>query len=353
MRKIYFIVPAPPGISPSQRFRHEHYLSKLRENNFHFKISSFYSFKSWKTLYTYGHKFEKILFVFYGLFRRLKDLFGLINYNFVYIHREAAPVGPPFFEWMIAKILRKKIIYDFDDAIWIPVTSEYNTAAAKFKWPGKVSKICKWSYKISVGNQFLLEFALKYNSRLYIIPTVLNTQSLKQQDQQTLKPAIGWTGSFSTLKYLDIVLPVLQELQKKHDFMFIVIADKDPQLPLTNYKFIQWRKETEVNDLLNFHIGIMPLYDDDLSKGKCGFKAIQYMSIGIPAVVSPVGVNADIVDEGVNGFLCSNENDWKAKLEKLLTDPLLRTAFGHSAKEKINNKYSVQATEQKFLNLFN
>ena len=353
MRNIYFIVPAPPGISPSQRFRHEHYLSKLSENNFHFKTGSFYSLKSWKILYTHGHKFRKILFVVYGFFRRLKDLFEMSNYNYIYIHREAAPVGPPFFEWMIAKVFRKKIIYDFDDAIWIPVTSEYNTAASKFKWPGKVAQICRWSYTISVGNQFLKEFAVQKNPSVFIVPTVIDTKGLEIQDQRTSKPAIGWTGSFSTLKYLDIVLPVLQELQEKYDFTFIVIADKDPKLALKNYRFIKWRRETEIEDLLNFHIGIMPLYDDELSRGKCGFKAIQYMSLGIPAVVSPVGVNVDIVENGINGFLCSTEEDWKTKLQKLLEDASLRTNLGLAASQKIKEQYSVEATTQSFLNLFN
>ena len=174
----------------------------------------------------------------------------------------------------------------------------------------------------------------------------------KLQDQATPLPAIGWTGSFSTLKYIDIVLPVLRELQEQYDFTFVVIADKDPQLELKNYRFIPWSRKTEISDLLSFHIGLMPLYDDDISKGKCGFKAIQYMSLGIPAVVSPVGVNAEIVDDAMNGFLCSTNKDWKRRLEELLTNPILRSNLGQAAREKIKRSYSVQATTKMFLDLF-
>jgi len=351
---IYFIVPAPTGISPGQRFRFEHYLSLLEKQNIRFYISNFYSPAGWKTLYTPGNKLKKVGVVLSGMMKRFMDLFRMRKYPFVYMYREAAPVGPPVFEWIMAKILRKKIIYDFDDAIWVPVMSEYNKAAAWIKNFGKVARICRWSYKVSVGNQYLGEYAKKNNPRVVLIPTVVDTDAghNKLQDHQTARPNIGWTGTFSTLPYLDIVLPVLNELQETNDFTFIVIADKDPRLPLKNYRFIKWSRETEADDLLNFHIGLMPLYNDEISKGKCGFKAIQYMSLGIPAVVSPVGVNAEIVDDGVNGFVCEEEEEWKKRLIQLLTNADARKQMGLAAQKKIEEKYSVKSTETAFLGLF-
>ena len=352
---IYFIVPAPTGISPGQRFRFEQYCSFLKEKNISFTISSFYSLSAWQVLYTSTSKTKKILAVLTGFLKRVADLFKVWHYSYVYVYREAAPVGPPFFEWFIAKILRKKIIYDFDDAIWIPFKSEYNHAASGLKSFGKVAKICRWSYKISVGNQFLATYAEKYNSNVYIIPTVVDTEAVHNnlQDQQTQTPSIGWTGTFSTLKYLDLILPALQRLQVCYDFIFFVIADKDPHLPLKNYRFIKWIRNNEVADLLHFHIGLMPLLDDEISKGKCGFKAIQYMSLGLPSVVSPVGVNTEIVEDGVNGFICHTLNDWEEKLSLLLMNTPLRIAMGKTARDKIKSKYSVKATEDLFLKLFN
>ncbi len=352
---VFFIVPAPPGISPGQRFRFELYLEELERNNIRYQLSHFYSPEGWRTLYRHGNRFRKLASVLTGCLRRWLDLFRALPYTYIYIYREAAPLGPPFFEWCWARLFRKKIIYDFDDAIWIPVTSEYNKMASRLKNFSKVGRLCRWSYRVSAGNEFLASYARKFNERVSVVPTVVNTDTghNRIQDQSSEHPAIGWTGTFSTLPYLDGVLPVLQELQEKIDFDFYVIADKDPALSLKHYRFVPWSRENEVEDLMRFHIGLMPLTDDEVSKGKCGFKAIQYMSLGIPAVVSPVGVNTKIVEDNVNGFICSTPEEWKSRLEQLLGDRSLRERLGKSAREKIINSYSVRATYRHFLDLFN
>jgi glycosyltransferase involved in cell wall biosynthesis len=353
--RILFLAPYPADESPSQRYRLEHYLSLLPAQGIKYDYKPFLSKAAWKIIFQPGNNFRKINGILAGFCKRFFQLFLIGRYDFVYIHREATPAGPPFFEWVASRIFRKKIIYDFDDAIWIPFTSNYNKGASRLKSFGKVAKICRWSFKVSVGNEYLAAFARQYNSNVIEIPTVVNTETVhnKLQDQQTNSPAIGWTGTFSTLKYLDMVLPVLQELQETHSFSFVVIADKDPALHLRNYRFIKWNKDTESEDLLNFHIGLMPLHDDDISKGKCGFKAIQYMSLGIPAVVSPVGVNTKIVNDSINGFVCASPGEWKKKMNDLLTNTDLRISLGKAAREKIQKKYSVKSTEQLFLDLFN
>jgi glycosyltransferase involved in cell wall biosynthesis len=351
---VFFMVPSPLGIAPGQRFRFEHYLPLLEEKGIKYKISSYFTRKGKSALYSKTKFWRKVYAIIRGYLKRISDLFIIWRYDYVYVYKETTPVGPPIFPWAAAKIFRRKIIYDFDDAIWVAVMSKYNKKFSFVKHFDKVGKICRWSYKVSVGNAYLKEFADKYNKNVTIIPTVVNTETVhrKLQEQNTDHPAIGWTGSFSTLGYLNMVLPVLQQLQEEIDFTFYVIADKDPGLPLKNYEFIRWRKETETEDLLKFHIGIMPLTDDQFSKGKCGFKAIQYMALGMPAVVSPVGVNTEIVSNGEDGFVCDVESEWKEKLKLLLKDPALRQRTGHSARKKIESKYSVKVTEQLFLNLF-
>lgn len=352
--KILFIAPYPANESPSQRYRLEHYLTYLTDNNISYTYKPFLDISTWSLLFKKGYYFRKATGVFLGFLKRILQLFSLFRYDFIYIHREATPVGPPFFEWIAAKVWRKKIIYDFDDAIWIPHVSTYNKTAAGLKNFGKIAKICSWSYKVSVGNEYLAVFARRYNNNVIIVPTVVNTETThnKIQDHTNSRPAIGWTGTFSTLPYLDLVMPVLKDLQETHDFDFVVIADKDPQLLLKNYHFIKWSREREADDLLRFHIGLMPLFDDEISKGKCGFKAIQYMSLGIPAVVSPVGVNSIIVENGVEGFVCDSDQDWKNSLHKLLMDATLRTTMGTAARKKIENNYSVLSSTSAFLYLF-
>ncbi len=352
--RILFLAPYPVNESPSQRYRFEHYLSFLKAQGLQYDYKPFLSLAAWKIIFKPGNFFKKSTAILWGFCKRFFQLFSIPRYDFIFIHREATPVGPPFFEWIYAKVFRKKIIYDFDDAIWIPFTSENNKKGSSLKNFGKVAKICRWAYKISAGNEYLASFSRQYNSNVIIVPTVVDTEEVhnRLQNQDTDSISIGWTGTHSTLKYLDIILPVLQELQDKYSFAFIVIADKDPELPLKKYKFIKWTKENEAADLLSFHIGLMPLYDDEISKGKCGFKAIQYMSLGIPAVVSPVGVNTIIVDEGISGFIAASSAEWKQKLELLLTNTALRTSLGTAARKKIEKDYSVVATRQLFLNLF-
>lgn len=351
--KILFIAPYPANESPSQRYRLEHYLSHLEGNNISYSYKPFLDKSTWLILFKKGYYFRKAMGVGLGFIKRIFQLFSLFRYDFIYIHREATPIGPPFFEWIASKV-GKKIIYDFDDAIWIPHTSAYNKTASGLKNFGKVAKICSWSYKVSVGNEYLAAFARQYNKNVIVVPTVVNTETThhKIQDHTTGRPAIGWTGTFSTLPYLEIVMPVLEDLEKIYDFDFIVIADKDPQLPLKNYQFIKWNRENEADDLLRFHIGLMPLFDDEISKGKCGFKAIQYMSLGIPAVVSPVGVNSIIVENGVDGFVCDAAQDWTNSLDQLLTNAGLRTVMGNASRKKIINNYSVKSSTPAFLQLF-
>lgn len=350
---VLFMVPSPVGISPGQRFRFEHFLPEMEAKGMHYKISPFLSLRGRKNLYSKGNIIGKIVAILGGYKRRVADMFTLGRYDYIYIHRWAATAGPPIFEWLAAKIFRKKIIYDFDDAIWVN-ESAYNKRFLPVKFLNKVSKICSWAHVVTVGNEYLAEYARKYNSKVIVVPTVVNTATVhgQLQNHDTEKPAVGWTGSFSTLIYLDIVLPALQRLQEKFDFTFYVIADKDPALPLKNYQFIKWSRESETQDMLRFHIGLMPLTDDNITKGKCGFKAIQYMALGMPALVSPVGLNTEIVDDGKNGFLCKNDKEWEEKMLLLLRNSSLRKELGQAARKKIETRYSVSSTKKIFIELF-
>lgn len=352
--RVLFLAPYPANEAPSQRYRFEHYLGKLKQQGIQYNYQPFLSQSAWKIFFKPGHYLNKILALLGGFLRRWILMTTIRKYDYVFIHREAAPVGPPVFEWIIARLYRKKIIYDFDDAIWIPSASSANKIALHFKWFSKVASICKMASTVTAGNQYLADFAGRYCKNVVIIPTVVETEKVHDQvqDHAVAVPAVGWTGTLTTLKYLELVLPVLQRLQERIDFTFIVIANSDPQLPLKNYRYITWKGPTEVTDLLNMHIGIMPLEDGELEKGKCGFKAIQYMSLGIPALVSPVGVNTAIVEDGVNGYICTTGQDWEDKIYLLLKDNNLRASLGKAARKKIVEKYSVKATEEKFLALF-
>jgi len=353
-KRILFISPYPHNTAGSQRFRFELYFEALRNAGFELEQRSFISESVWDILYKPGHALKKIAGVISGYLRRIITLFQLGRFDVVFVHREASPFGPAFFEYITAKWWKKPLIYDFDDAIWRRDNSDANKLMGWLKQPNKVASICKWATSVSAGNDYLAKYAERYNDNVHITPTCVDTEKRfnKIKDQTSTPVNIGWTGTNTTLKYLDEVVPVLQKLEQEYDFTFFVIADKKPDIKLKSLKFIKWSAESEVEDLLNFHIGLMPLEDDEWANGKCGFKAIQYMSLGIVPVVSPVGVNRTIVGDASMGYFCSTKTDWKKRIAQLLNDHSGRRSMGIQSTIKIKENYSVRSNYSTFLSMF-
>ncbi len=209
-KRILFLLPYPLHRAPSQRFRVEAYFNLLRDHNISFTTREFLDDKAWEILYKKGSLIKKAIAVSKGYLKRIKLLFKTGSYTHIFIHREAAPLGPPVFEWFLAKVLKKKIIYDFDDAIWIPNTSRENKFASWLKAFWKVKYICRWSYKITAGNEYLYNYARNYNPKVILLPTCVDMvhRFNKLKQHTTGQPIIGWTGSHSTMHYLDELLPV-------------------------------------------------------------------------------------------------------------------------------------------------
>jgi glycosyltransferase involved in cell wall biosynthesis len=368
--KILFLVPYPFDEAPSQRFRFEQYDTLLSQKGFETTFQSFLSHATWKLFYGSGNVPKKGFALLIGFLKRLLTLLSVPTYDYVLIHREVTPVGPPIFEWIIAKVFRKKIIYDFDDAIWLTDKTNESELEKIIRWRSKVASICKWSYKVSCGNEYLAAYAKQFNSNVVVNPTTIDTERVHNPELTPLPPlfqkergksaqadggelVIGWTGSHSTLKYLSSIESVLQTIE--HEFphvSFLVIADRKTVLKLTRLNFIPWNKETEASDLQKMDIGIMPLPDDEWAKGKCGFKALQYMAMEIPCVVSPVGVNTSIIEHGVNGFLGTSEKEWESYLRTLINDAGLRKNLGEAGRKRVVEQYSVKSNAENFLKLF-
>lgn len=354
-KKVLFILPYPLHLAPSQRFRVELFLPYLQQANIKYSLACFMDEATWNVLYKNGSAIQKGWGIIKGFLKRCKHVMvDIHSYDYVFVHREASPIGAPIFEFIIAKVWRKKMIYDFDDAIWIPNTSAENKFISGLKCFWKVASICKWSYKVSAGNAYLINYASKYNNSLSLVPTCVDTEKMhnKTKVHHDGIPVLGWTGSHSTLFYLDAILPILQELEQELAFKFLLIANKDPQLQLKNYSFKKWQESTEIDDLLLMDIGLMPLQDDAWSEGKCGFKLIQYLSLGLPAIASPVGVNKEIVLNNENGFIANNAAEWKSALRQLITNSHLRTQMGKKGRQMIISHYSIKAQIRNFENLF-
>jgi glycosyltransferase involved in cell wall biosynthesis len=212
----------------------------------------------------------------------------------------------------------------------------------------------KWAGQISAGNQFLADYARQFNTSVKIIPTTIDTENYHTGTTEYYPEniVVGWTGTHTTMRYLDALLPVFEELNAKFQYIIRVISNEKPAFDLPNLEFVKWKKETEIEDLKSFSIGIMPLVKDQWSEGKCGFKGLQYMSLGIPTIMSPVGVNTDIIDHGTNGIIASTDEEWKQALEMLILNAELRKQLGKNGKQTIFDRYSVLSQEKPYLDLF-
>lgn len=345
MKQLYIIAPYPRGEAPSQRFRFEQYLADFESAGYQLHFHSFLNEKTWKTVYKDGSVSKKIWGFLGSFVRRWLLLVELRKADVVFIHREAAQLGPPLFEWIIAKLLRKKYIYDFDDAIWLPNYSESNARFHRLKAYWKVNYCMKWAHQITAGNEYLANYARKFNSNVTVIPTTIDTDKYHNQtiDYNDKRLTIGWTGSHTTMQYLDFLVPIIRELEQQFDFEFLIISNIKPEFELQSMRFIPWKKETEIQDLLQIKIGVMPLIEDQWSNGKCGFKALQYMSLGIPTVLSPVGVNTELIQSHHDGIHAHTSEDWTAALTQLLGDATLRKSIGQAGQQRVRIAYSVKS----------
>lgn len=352
---IHFWVPYPVKVAPSQRFRVELFFPLLDEHGYRYELMSFLDRSGWGILYKPGKGINKSWNLIKGFLRRVVHLFRSVNADFVFIHREATPVGPPVFEWLLAKLFRKKIIYEFDDAIWIPGGEKISFMKKFMKAAWKVKYITRWSYKVVGGNDFLCDFARKYNKQVVKIPTVVDTNNghhaLRDQHEGD-RVVVGWTGTHTTLHNLEEIEHIIPELKKEIDFDFLIISNKPPDWQF-DFKYKKWEEATELDDLLKMHIGIMPLKQGPWFEGKCGFKLIQYLACGIPAVASPVGVNSKIIRHEVDGYIADNDDEWKNYIKTLIKDASLRERMAKKGREHMVSDYSLESCSREFLDLFN
>jgi glycosyltransferase involved in cell wall biosynthesis len=210
------------------------------------------------------------------------------------------------------------------------------------KFPAKTKTICRLATHVIAGNSYLADYARQTNQNVSIVPTTIDTEKyqLLPRSGSDHVPVIGWTGTFSTVQHLDTLAGALKRLAQKESFRLVVIGPPVYKIDGVDVEAVKWRSATEVADLRQIDIGIMPLPDESWTRGKCGCKALQYMALAIPTVCSPVGVNAEIIQDGVNGLLATTEDEWVEKLTKLLHDPELRARLGDAGRKTVETKYS-------------
>ena len=347
-RRIKVLALSPiPEEGAGCRFRISQYLPALRAAGFDVTVSSFYTTDYFRLVYQHGRYAQKAA-KFMGLaWRRFRELFQLGQYDLVFLYREAIPLGPPVLERLIAQ-RGLPIVYDFDDAIFLPAVSEANRAIAFLKNPSRTKTIVRQSTRVVVGNEFLASYARRYNPAVTVIPTAVDTDRFvpaERNSPQGEKLVVGWIGSPTTFAYLEGLTGVLRTVAADHPFRLRVSgAGRPVDFAGLDVEERPWSLANEVTLFNTCDVGVYPLTDDDWARGKCGFKAIQFMACGVPVVAAAVGVNKEIIEDGVNGFLATTPAEWQDKLRRLLTDGELRARFRAAGRKTIEERYSLRVT---------
>jgi glycosyltransferase involved in cell wall biosynthesis len=351
-RRLLVLANKAVGQSPSQRYRLEQWSPHLAaKHGIQLDFAPFESQALTDLLYEPGHVARKAAWTLFDYARRASALSRVRDYDAVVVHREAALIGPAVYERLLSS-RGVPIIYDFDDAIWSPAQAWINGPFSRLRFTGKTSTICKLATAITVGNEYLASYARERNPAVSIIPSTID---LAHYPVIAEAPADGrfvvcWTGSTSTLVHFEHARPALEELAARIPLTVKVICSKPPSRPIAGaeMRFLPWSAESEARDVGDCHVGIMPLPDDEISRGKCAMKALQYMATGRPVVVSPVGVNSDIVRAGQNGFLARSTEDWVEALLKLAQDPSLRAKLGRGARKTVEQGFRAEISSAKF-----
>lgn len=354
-KKILVVCPNPEGYAPGQRLKYEQYFDHWRSNGFEVTVRSFISVPFQKIIYKRGYLSQKILFTLLGYVYRFLLIFSIKKYDITYIFLNVTPFGTTLFEWIYYK-LSKRLIYDIDDLVFLKPKSEVNKLTFLLKSGDKPVFLMKRAHHVITCTPYLDEFVRKYNTNTTDISSTINTETYLPVNSYIQEKIItlGWSGSHSTSKYLQLLRPVLLELKKTHSFKLLVIGDSSFEMEGIDLESRAWNAEEEVQQLQRIDIGLYPLpLEDNWVMGKSGLKALQYMALGIPTIATAIGANFRVINNEHDGFLVTTKAEWLSALTSLIENPDLRKKIGIAARLKVETTYSINANKSKYLEILN
>lgn len=336
------------------RYRVLQYIPGLRAAGFELEVQPFLSTEQERRLYSPGVSLRKIAALVMAGARRARAALLAGRFDLVMICREAMLYGPPVVEWWISRIAGRRLIFDFDDAVWVAYDSPTYGAVAKWiKCSWKTPYIIRMSAHVLAASPNLVEYARGLGAPVTALPTVVDTALYDQTPpwpRTDSRPVIGWVGSHSTAQYLEIVAPALQELAQRHAFVFRVVgAQRALSIPGVEVEMVPWRADQEIQRFKSLDVGVYPIRDDVWAQGKAAFKAIQYMAAGVPCIASPVGMTRMVVEHGVNGLLARSTADWVTGLDSLLTDRAFAERLIAAGRAQVREHYSLEANLPRLL----
>ena len=324
----------------SSRLRMHQYVPHLEAAGFSVEIRPLFDAAYLRSLYRGRRDPVSVLRAYWSRIRQLRDMDA---FDVIWLEKELLPWLPNGAERLFSAD-GPAIVSDYDDAVFHRY-DRHSSGAVRRILGDKIAEVMRRSDLVLAGNRYLADYAARAGSaRVEIVPTVVDCSVYEPRESDSASGGtIGWIGTPGT--WNDCVEPFSEPLNHVVDakaVCFLAVGAGNEARTANGFDVRQWSEEREVSDIHDMGIGIMPLPDTPWMRGKCGYKLIQYMACGLPVVASPVGVNAEIVEHGVNGFLASSEAEWVKALETLIADPDLRRRMGAAGRKKVEDHYSLQ-----------
>jgi glycosyltransferase involved in cell wall biosynthesis len=327
------------SLGASSRYRFYQYIPYLKGQGHQISIAPLLSNSYIRSIY--GSQRLDALKIAVSYLRRFMLLIQVWKYDVIWMEKEAFPWLPSWFE-RLCFLTKAPVVIDFDDAIFHRY-DQHRRGLIKWALGKKIDVVMRHADVVVAGNSYLANRALQSGSKkIFILPTVVDLNKYPRLVKKSQKRfRIGWIGSPSTTSYLSQLESVFQAICKDDDVEIVLIGAGKIEMRSVPLEIRPWREESESQELASFDVGIMPLPDNPWERGKCGLKLIQYMACSIPVVASPVGVNRDIVINGENGFLASNNEEWLQGLSTLKANGELRQTMGANGRRIVEERYSL------------
>lgn len=346
LRAVAF-VPYPLGTAPSQRFRLEQWKTRMQALGISIEFRVFAPTSLVRLLYVPGHTLRKAAGLASAMIAQLQQLPRSGLFDVAIVHRGMSLAGPALLERRLARVV--PFVYDFDDAIHLLNSSDVNRAFGWLKFPDKTAEICRLARAVTVGNEYLADFATRYNPDVTIVPSSVDITVYTPGPPRAprVQPVIGWMGSSTSQALIEPFATLLARIPKA-GLTLRLISDRRPVNFPFPFEWKAWSAETEVDDLRDFDVGIMPLPDTEWAKGKCAMKLLQYMGVGIPSIGSALGGNLEVVKDGENGLLATSGDDWMEKITRLARDPALARRLGAAGRGTVMARFSSDVCADQF-----
>lgn len=341
-----------PVEAAATRFRMIQFIEPLAQQGIELSVYPFIDSRLQESLYQRSQWPRTAWGLALASLGRVRELWRARKADVLFVQREAMMFGPPVIEWLSINLHDCPMVLDLDDATYVSYKSPtYGRLGSMLKWFSKTDDLIRWSRLVTCGNREIAAYVSSKGREAVVIPTVVDTASFQPLigRPENDVPVIGWIGTHSTFPYVKTIFPVLERLARERRFRLRLVGTGEVAIaiPGVDIENLPWKLERDIADFQTLDVGLYPIIADDWSVGKSCFKAIQYMAVGVPFVVSPVGVCQEIAEPEHTHFVARNEDEWYEHLSRLLSDAALRRRMGEAGREYAVKHYSTETHAEK------